>query len=255
MADKEAAVEVFSTTTSGGSPVNKKTRVGSSPSFIRKMATIPAPLFESDDEATPISNLPDPKESKAEPDEFLRLLVKAQLGVELKVRKGLDLASEGGYFPDITEEQQAAYTMEVLTPARDNNVDALKALVEAKGRQAVDCCNRFGETLLNLACRRGFTEVAEFLLSKEIGLDVRMKDDFGRTPLHDACWHPKPQLDICGWLIERDPTLLLVSDKRGNTPFQYAREEDWPTWRQFLFDHRASLQQLTEPATLKRFSP
>lgn len=195
--------------------------------------------------------LPDPKESSAEPDEYLLQLVKALYGVDLKVRKGLELGQD--YFKPITDAQQAAYTMEVLTPARDNDVKTLKDLVAKKGPKVVDCVNRFGESVLNLACRRGFVETAEFLLSDEINLDVRLKDDFGRTPLHDACWHPKPQLEICSWLIKRDPSLLLVADKRGSTPFQYARAQDYPTWRQFLFDNRDSLQLLTEPATLKQF--
>ena len=195
--------------------------------------------------------LPNAKESKLNPDEFLLELVKAQYGVSLKAQNGLELGED--YFKPITDEQHAAYTMEVLTPARDNNVEALKELVNEKGNQVVDCVNRFGESLLNLVCRRGFTESAEYLLSEDIGLDVRSKDDFGRTALHDAMWFPTPQLEVCRWLIERDPSLLLVTDKRGNTPFQYARSEDFSTWRQFLFDNRASLKGLTEPTTLKRF--
>lgn len=197
------------------------------------------------------AELPDPKETKVEPDDYLKQLVKAIYGVDVKVRNGLDLGEE--YFKPITDAQLAAYTMDVLTPARDNDVKTLKTLVAKNGPQVVNCVNRFGESLLNLACRRGFTEVAEFLLSDEIKLDVRLKDDFGRTPLHDACWNPKPQLNICSWLIKRDPSLLLVTDKRGNTPFKYARKEDFPTWRQFLFDNRDSLQLLTEPSTLKQF--
>lgn len=195
--------------------------------------------------------LPDPKETKVDPDEYLLLLVKALYGVELKPRGGLELGEE--YFKPITDAQQAAYTMEVLTPARDNDVKTLKELVEKKGPQSVNCVNRFGESLLNLACRRGFKDVAEFLLSDEINLDVRLKDDFGRTPLHDACWHPQPQLEICEWLLKRDPSLLLVTDKRGSTPFAYARAEHHATWRQFLFDNCDSLHLLTEPSTLKQF--
>eukprot|EP00797_Seminavis_robusta_P031819 Sro69_g038470.1 ANK (243) ;mRNA; r:29284-30012 len=195
--------------------------------------------------------LPDPKDTDVDPDEYLLLLVKSLYGVQLKVSPALDLGDD--YFKPVTPEQQAAYTMEVLTPARDNNVDALKEIVAKKGSQAVNCVNRFGESLLNLACRRGFTQVAELLLSDDIGMDVRMKDDFGRTPFHDACWHPTPLLEICGWLIQRDPSLLLVADKRGCTPFMYARSNDWPAWREFLFENRDALQLLTEPATLKRF--
>lgn len=198
------------------------------------------------------ADLPDPTIKNIAPDQYLIQLVKAQFGLSLKPKSGLEL--DDGYFASITEEQLAAYTLEVLTPARDNDVKTLRKLVEERGSQVVNCTNRFGESLLNLACRRGFTELAEFLLSKDVELNVRIKDDFGRTPLHDACWHPTPQLDICTWLIKKDPSLLLITDKRGNTPFQYARSEDWQTWRQFLFDNRDSLQLLTEPSTLKRFT-
>jgi len=206
---------------------------------------IPHAILKEDDE------LPNPVESQLEPDEYLKALVKAQYGVTLKFKSGLELGED--YFKPVTEEQNAAYTMEVLTPARDNNVEALRVLVRENGRQAVDCVNRFGESLLNLACRRGFVETAELLLSDEVDLDVRSKDDFGRTALHDAMWNPKPQLEICRWLIAREPSLLLVTDKRGNTPFQYARAEDYNVWRKFLFDNRSSLQGLTKPETLKRF--
>lgn len=198
------------------------------------------------------AELPDPKGKNMGPDKYLLKLIEAQFGISVKPRSGLDLGDD--YFIPVTEKQQAAYTLEVLTPARDNDVETLHKLVQERGRQVVDCSNRFGESLLNLGCRRGFTELVEFLLSKEVDLNVRIKDDFGRTPMHDACWHPKPQLDICSWLMKKDPSLLLVTDKRGSTPFQYARAEDWPTWRQFLFDNRESLQLLTEPSTLKRFS-
>jgi len=239
---------------------SKRSRMHSPVSEPTKVIVVPstATPTDADDASLPLMPivfnsvpLPNPTESKVSPDEYLQQLIKAQLGVSLKVQNGLELGED--YFTPITEEQHAAYTMEVLTPARDNNVEALKELVEQKGRQAVDCVNRFGESLLNLACRRGFTETAEFLLSDKIGLNVKAKDDFGRTALHDAMWNPKPQLEVCAWLIEREPSLLLVTDKRGNTPFQYAREEDFSTWRQFLFDNRSKLEGLAAPATMKRF--
>ena len=55
-------------------------------------------------------------------------------------------------------------------------------------------CNRFGESIVHMACRRADFEVVDFLL-ENIG-DVWGVDDFGRTPLHDACWRPEPRFDI-----------------------------------------------------------
>ena len=85
-------------------------------------------------------------------------------------------------------------------------------------------------------------------------VDVRMRDDGGRTPLHDACWNPTPQLKICQSIIERDPSLLLVADRRGCTAFQYARQEHWKVWRKFLFENKDCLLKLNQPETLSIFA-
>merc|ERR1712183_78962 len=53
------------------------------------------------------------------------------------------------------------------------------------------CANRFGESLLHLACRRGRTDMVRFLVV-EMGSPPRdvleTMDDCHKTPLHDACW-------------------------------------------------------------------
>jgi hypothetical protein len=191
--------------------------------------------------------LPDPNE-KVSPDEFLLQLLKALHGVSLEVKPALSLDS---FFADVTEEQMVAYNIEVIGAARTNNLEELKKLHGAG--QAMNCSNRFGESLLNLACRRGFESIVEFLLEQP-ETDLRICDDGGRTPLHDACWHPSPQLKICKWIIEREPSLFLISDKRGFTAFQYARSQHWDIWRKFLFENRDSLQALTSPELLERLA-
>jgi len=176
--------------------------------------------------------LPDPKVD-CNPDDFVRQVMKAMYGIEPKVKKALDL---GDYFPQITDEQIAAYDILVVSATRENDVQRLKMLHSDK-EMSLECCNRFGETLLHMACRRGFRDIGEFLLD-DVKVNVRVRDDCGRTPFHDVCWNPQPQLELAEALLRRDPTLLLISDKRGHTPFQYARPQDWPVWRQFVFDHR-----------------
>lgn len=44
---------------------------------------------------------------------------------------------------------------------------------------------RFGERPLHYACTHGCYKIVEFLLSKEA--DLKVTDDKGRTPLHNAC--------------------------------------------------------------------
>mmetsp|Transcript_16766 Transcript_16766/g.34612 ORF Transcript_16766/g.34612 Transcript_16766/m.34612 type:complete len:526 (-) Transcript_16766:131-1708(-) len=195
--------------------------------------------------------LPDPRTDGIDPDTYLSQLVEAVYGVKVALKTGLEL---GDFFPPITEEQMGAYSMDVVTMARTNDVEGLKTIYKEKGRDALDCFNRFGEGLLNCTCRRGFNESVAFLLSDDVNLNVRVRDDFGRTPLHDACWNPEPLFDICTKLMRKDPSLFFITDKRGYTPFQYARKTDWPMWRQFLFERRELLAPLMSDEIKSRFS-
>ena len=202
----------------------------------------------------PLLILPSPDcGNDMDPDEFLIQLITALYPkVHLKVKSALKLES---YFPTISEAQMATYNNEIVQLARMNDVTALQEYYQKHGRDSMNCYNRFGEGLLNMACRRGFTEMVQFLLSPNVYLPVRVRDDGGRTPLHDACWYPEPQLDVCTMIIQRDPSLLLVADKRGYTPFQYARKSDWLIWRKFLVQHLDQLRILgTNPDIVARFS-
>ena len=194
------------------------------------------------------SNFPDPSHASVSPDEFYFKLVNAQCGIKLQCKPALGLVD---FFSPVTEEQMAAYSTDVVTATRNNDIATLRKLT-TEGK-TLDCFNRFGESLLNMACRRGCNELVTFLLEQP-GVCLRIVDDCGRTPLHDACWNPSPQLDICKRILEEEPALFLMTDKRGYTPFQYAREQHWHIWRQFLFDNRASLAALGEPETMVRFS-
>ena len=194
--------------------------------------------------------LPNPNTLGISPDQYLMQLVEAITGKVILPKRADSLT---GYFQEITEEQVAAYTVQVTAAARENEVHSLRQIFRERGKIGLDCYNRFGEGLLNLVCRRGCKESAEFLLSKEVGLSVRVRDDYGRTPLHDLCWNPSPQLEICSWIMERDPSLFLVADKRGYTPFQYARKTDWETWKQFLYDNKDFLSKIAQPDILQHF--
>ena len=191
--------------------------------------------------------LPDPDAADIGPDEYLLKLVQALYGLSLSHKGARSLDN---FFQVVTEEQRAAYTMNVVTAVRKNNLEELKKIHLEEG-QRIDCFNGFGESLLHMACRRGFEDIVCYLLDQP-NISVRISDDNGRTPMHDACWHPNPQLKICKWIIERDPTLFLISDNRGYTPFQYARPQHWSTWRKFLYENRDCLRALTESENVSR---
>jgi hypothetical protein len=201
-----------------------------------------------------LSRLPAPDASNEDPDDYLLLLLHAMFPqLKVQVKSSVDLNK---YFPTPTEEQMSQYTTEVVNIVRMNDANAMEEYYQTHGRAALDCCNRFGEGLLNMACRRGFTETVKYLLSPPIQLNVRVRDDGGRTPLHDACWYPEPQLEVCTLILQQDPSLFLVADKRGYTPFQYARKSDWSIWRQFLYSNYEALYTFfaTKPEVVETFS-
>ena len=199
-------------------------------------------------EASTTVPLPDPTIPNVSPEKFLLQLIEATCPRLRKSPVSVQKAKSPKLQPfwtKTTDEQVAAYTVQIVSACRTNSLESLRALQQSGHR--LDCFNRFGESLLTMACRRGFEDIVKYLLEDEsVSNEVLLRscDDSGRTVLHDACWNPTPQLNICQWIMEREPALWLVADNRGCSPFQYARPEHWDVWRQFLMDNRQHLQRL-----------
>ena len=138
------------------------------------------------------------------------------------------------FFVEISDDRLASYCASVINAVRGDDVDALRSLLPTK---RMDGCNRFGESVLHTACRRGSLDVLLFLV-REARVDLRVRDDYGRTPLHDACWSAEPKLDMIETLLSEWPDLLFVQDKRGFTPLQYIRSAQWHVWKEFMSNHK-----------------
>jgi len=164
------------------------------------------------------------------PREHLRNMIEKQ--GRINIYKALE---QENFFHEVTPEQIAAYDKQVIDAVRSEDVDELRKMAKIEGRN-LRCCNKFGESILHMACRRGSTEVVKFLLC-EAGVSTRVRDDYGRTPLHDACWTREPQFELVSLIIESCPELLSVSDKRGHTPLSYVRRDHWDAWIKFLDEH------------------
>jgi Ankyrin repeats (3 copies) len=168
------------------------------------------------------------------------------------------------HFVSRRSEQQRAdqienYTMEAVQAIRDGDVNALRALVAEKGPSSLDACNRNGETLIHLACRRGDAATVDFLLNEaavplfaELGpedgassSDMVITDDLGRSPLHDVCWRPEASPEIMSLVLSKisSPYALLQPDQRGHTPLDYVRQEHWAIWNQFLQQYESQLKR------------
>ena len=159
-----------------------------------------------------------------------------QQGYKAYTRKSSSLSD---FFLEITPEHVEAYSTELVKATRDRNIALLREM--HKEGKTLQCSNRFGESLLHMACRRGYTDIVRFLI-KEAQVTLRVKDDFGRTPLHDACWSADPNFDLMELIIEHDPDLLLIEDVRGHSPFSYARRSHWKEWSEFLTARRDRLR-------------
>lgn len=135
----------------------------------------------------------------------------------------------------------ADYTMEVVGAIRSNDVAALRYMLE--NGQSFDVCNTNGEYLIHLACRRSQPETVDFLINEaKVRVDVR--DNMGRTILHDVCWKSSPDFQMMSAVLQlAPPELLLVKDIRGHTPFDFARKQHWNQWIDFLLLNQDVIQQ------------
>jgi hypothetical protein len=77
-------------------------------------------------------------------------------------------------------------------------------------------------------------------LLHEAGLNLLVWDDYGRMPLHDACWRGDPNFDMVEVLLRAELRIAFIRDVRGLMPFNYVRREHQSAWRA-IFDERKDL--------------
>lgn len=147
------------------------------------------------------------------------------------------------YFLTMTDEHIEAHTTEVERAIRNHDYETLRRMLHEG--HTLQTCNKHGESIIHIACRRGTTELLQFLID-EAQVSTRIRDDMGRTPLHDACWSHKPNFDIVMELLRVSPELLFIIDKRGFTPLTYVPREAWGKWCNFLQEHRQFLRDMVK---------
>jgi hypothetical protein len=144
-----------------------------------------------------------------------------------------------GEFSKPSPESIDSYSVRAVRAIRERNVPMLRSMLEEG--VSMDACNRFGESLIHMACRRGDVSVVQFMIM-EGRVNVNVRDDYGRTPIHDACWTPQPNFDVMDLLLDHVPTdLLICEDVRGHSPFHYSRREHGEAWLGFLREREAKI--------------
>jgi len=138
------------------------------------------------------------------------------------------------YYNKPTTYQQASYGVKVTQAARMGNVQKTSELI--KCGLSSNPCNKFGESLAHIICRRGKSRNAFELLKqlRQLGASFQICDDFGRTPLHDACWTVEPCFQSISLLMDTDINLLQMEDSRGSTPLDYVEKRNHKLFIEFL---------------------
>ncbi|CAB1103246.1 unnamed protein product [Ectocarpus sp. CCAP 1310/34] len=196
-------------------------------------ATVPvpvpaeAPALTNDEWMARISPLVPSIPEGTHPEDFLHALLRERgYTTEMVAMK------ETVYHRPPEPDQVAAYDKAILRAVLDEDEAALERMRVA-GRR-MDACNRFGDSILHMACRRGRAAALRFLLRAAGSAGVVSSDDFGRTVMHDACWTSSPRFDVASAVLDADTRLLRTLDSRGSSPLQYVPEDQWPLWCAFF---------------------
>ena len=218
-----------------GPPPRKRQRIEAAQTNVPS-STPSAQPTETGTIASPLSAVGQlPTTDNLHPQAFLKSLFSSNVyGKELVTRK------HRSTFQKPSQEEIDAYDMQAVGAVRSGDIARLRVMARESGK-SFNACNRFGESLIDMACRRGDVKVVRFLI-REASVRTDIRDDYGRTPAHDACWTSKPNFDVMEELLQVLPLEMFLSeDVRGFTPFQYARREHWPEWVQFLNERRSLL--------------
>lgn len=203
-------------------------------------AELPVPAAKADAEAEAI--LEPTKEEQPQPQEpspvtALKLIFSKTEAGRISLKRPAKCV-----FNKPSQEAIDAYNIRAVRAIREKNVPILRTMLEEG--VSLDACNRFGESLIHMACRRGDVNVVKFLLLSG-RVDITVRDDFGRTPIHDACWTAEPNFNVMDVLLDHAPTdLLLAEDVRGHTPLHYARKEHWGSWVSYFNEREDKLCSL-----------
>jgi hypothetical protein len=126
--------------------------------------------------------------------------------------------------------QIASHGIKVIQAIRKSDLSTLQSLLQLG--LSPNPCNKFGESIIHMICRRGSTNILKLFL--DYGCNLQTCDDFGRTPLHDACWTSKPNFQLVNLILRFDRRLMNIVDCRGSSPLHYVKKEHWMDWMYYL---------------------
>ena len=137
---------------------------------------------------------------------------------------------QSGYYNKPSSHQRASYNIHLIGLIRRHDVDNFQELMKAG--LSSNPCNQYNESVAHTVCRHGSKPMMDVLLER--GCDFRTADDYGRTPLHDACWTADPAFDVVEEILKFDVRMFHMIDARGHCPLNYVRKEHYGDWIAYL---------------------
>ena len=147
------------------------------------------------------------------------------------------------YYNKPTAYQIASFGARIAQVVKGKDTQQFQAMMETG--LSPNACTAHGESLVHTVCRHGNTDHFRVLL--ELGVDVRQTDDYGRTPMHDACWAAEPSFEIARELLKQDPYVLFIYDDHGSVPLSYCCKPNSTIWNNFLVSIMDELFPTTNP--------
>jgi hypothetical protein len=195
--------------------------------ILNRLAKCGAQYFQAPDLAKTSSKATAKEEDLESPEACIKAIFKEH---------GIDCSDiEIPAFLEVTQEHINAHNFETTIAARQGDLEYLQACVE-EGK-SLQCCNRHGESIVHIVCRRGWNKILKFMIEKA-GVKVMVKDDVGRTPLHDAAWTSDPNFKLVKTLLGQVPQMMHVRDSRNHTPLSYVPRQQWGVWCTFLKENQ-----------------
>ncbi|XP_031561478.1 transient receptor potential cation channel subfamily A member 1 homolog [Actinia tenebrosa] len=122
--------------------------------------------------------------------------------------------------------------------ASEGCIEAIQLLLkEPKGKSLVEECDKYENTPLHIAARKGYVRIIALLFKYEACIDS--KNDEGATPLHLAAKYGKIR-SVCA-LLNRDPSIINDEDDGSNTPLHLAALYGHSTVVKELLDRGAAV--------------
>jgi hypothetical protein len=157
--------------------------------------------------------------------DYLDTLLKSH-GYSTRQYRALDSA----YYNTPTALQLASYDVHMRSVILRDEGALYKALVCGLSPNA---CNQFGDSLVHKVCRL-LGDYDLFQVVFQAGCSLQCADDYGRTPMHDACWSADPSFGVFETLMQEDIHMFYMQDNRGFLPLSYISAEHKKDYINFL---------------------